>query len=131
MSRGQSGNADCADFYKDTKPYITKLCELMDELERSLEELSEQRLKHPVLSSYQTGVKNVDLLATVKKLEELVAEGKPFQEKFVNIAKNEMSSSASMFFKARTSMAQMEKKRLSLFYLLSKFLTGQLTLFAR
>ena len=51
----------------------------MDELEKSLEELSEQRLKHPVLPSYQTGVKNVDLLATVKKLEEVVAEGKPFQ----------------------------------------------------
>ena len=131
MSRGQSGNADCGDFYKDTKPYIAKLSELMDELERSLEELSEQRVKHPVLPSYQTGVKNIDLLATVKKLEEVVAEGKPFQEKFVNIAKNEMSTSASMFFKARHSMAQMEKKRLSLFYLLSKFLTGQLTPFAR
>ena len=131
MSRGQSGNTDCADFYKDTKPYIGKLLELLDDLEKSLEELSEQRVKNPVLPSFQAGVKNVDLLAIVKKIEELVAEGKPFQEKFLNIAKNEMSTSASMFFRARNNMAQMEKTRLSIFYLLSKFLTGQVTLFAR
>ena len=100
-------------------------------METSLEDLASERVKHPILPSYQSGVKNVDLLATVKKLEELISEGNPLQAKFLNIAKNEMSCSASMFFKARHNMAQMEKKRLALYYLLSKFLTGQLTLYAR
>ena len=102
-----------------------------DELEASLEELADQRVKHPILATYQGGVKNVDLLATVKKIEQLVAEGKPFQDQFLKIASNEMSCSATMFFKARHNMALIEKKKLSLFYLLSKFLTNQLTLFAR
>lgn len=84
-----------------------------------------------MLPTFQTGVKNVDLLATVKKLEELVTEGKPHQEAFTKIAKNEMNCSATMFFKAKHNMGLMEKKRLSLYYLLSKFLTGQLTLFVR
>lgn len=43
MSRGGSYNGDCQEFFKESKLYISKQSQLIQELESKLEELSEQR----------------------------------------------------------------------------------------
>ena len=43
MSRGSSYNADCQEFFKETKIYITKLTNSINTLEKSLDELSKLR----------------------------------------------------------------------------------------
>ena len=43
MSRGGSFNADCQEFYKESKAFISKQIQLIQDLETKLEELSEQR----------------------------------------------------------------------------------------
>ena len=43
MSRGGTYNGDCQEFFKESKLYISKQSQLIQELETKLEELSEQR----------------------------------------------------------------------------------------
>ena len=59
------------------------------------------RKAHPILPTYSTGVKNIDIVSVVKDIGELVKEGVTLQDKFTRIAKNESSCSATMFFKAK------------------------------
>ena len=59
------------------------------------------RKTHPILPTYSTGVKNVDIVPLVKEIGDLVKEGGALQDKFTKIAKNETNCSATMFFKAK------------------------------
>ena len=43
MSRGGSFNADCQDFFKESKTFISKQSKVTIELEKKMEELSDQR----------------------------------------------------------------------------------------
>ena len=104
---------------------------------------------HPITQSYSTGVSNVDIVPLVKQIGHLVKDGQQYQDSFTKIAKNEMNCSSTMFFKAkyynkpqsillflynsfdRNNMEKIEIKRLSLYYLLSKLITGQVSLMAR
>ena len=43
MSRGTGYNGDCQDFYKETKNFILKQSQLIQDLEKKLEEIAEQR----------------------------------------------------------------------------------------
>ena len=89
------------------------------------------RKLNPISQAFVSINKNVDIVPIVKQIQDLVKEGKPFQEQFTKIAKNEMNCSATMFFKAKNNLEKMEMKRMSLYYLLSKFLTNQITLMSR
>ena len=48
MSRGGSFNADCQEFFKESKQYISKQSKVIIELEKKLEELSDQRFDSKV-----------------------------------------------------------------------------------
>ena len=53
------------------------------------------------MPTYSSGVKNVDIVPTVKDISDLVKEGNALQDKFTKIAQNEMNCSSTMFFKAK------------------------------
>ena len=101
MSRGGGHNADCQEFFKESKIFISKQSQLMQEMEAKLEELSDQRRLHPITQTYSTGVKNPDVVPLVKQISENVKAGIILQEKFTKIAKHESDCSFTSFFKAK------------------------------
>lgn len=128
MSRGSSYNADCQEFFKETKIYITKLTNSINTLEKSLDELSKLRYhilffysdmhfnaafhnynwffmffrtQHPISPTFVSGVKNPNIVTEFKEVEDTIKSGHTFQESFTKIVKNESNCSSTMFFKAK------------------------------
>ena len=59
------------------------------------------RRLHPISQNFVSGINNIDIVPLVKQIEDLVKEGKSYQDTFTKIAKNETNCSATMFFKAK------------------------------
>ncbi len=126
MAATSSGgaNADCTELYRDAKKLLAQAQKSAARCESALLDLCATRARQEALLAGPTNVGRLRALHDAAPLLEdaraALTKTRELEDRFTELARDERSCRKTIFFRAKTMLASLERTKLTIIFLLQK-----------